>query len=400
MKENWTYKKLGEICDVINGLWTGKKEPFVNVAVIRNTNFSKDCKLKLDDVAYIDVEAKQFASRKLQCGDIIIEKSGGSEKQPVGRPVLFDIAEGDYSFSNFTSTLRIKEGERINPKFLHICLYSYYLQGVTLKMQSKTTGLHNLDMKAFLRLQIPQLPLETQSRIVSELDLLQSIIDKQKAQLKELDNLAQAVFYDMFGDPVENDKGWEVKKLGEVCDITSSKRIFADEYVEKGVPFYRSKEVIERSKGLPISVELFISEERYKDVKEKYGVPELGDILITAVGTIGKIWSVNTEDPFYFKDGNLVWLRKINKEIIDSTFFRASLVLLVEDYKEVNANGAAYNALTIIKLKEMQCVLPPLPLQQSFATKIDSIEKQKAAINQSIAETQRLFDYTMDKYFG
>ena len=102
MRKGWTYRKLGDVCDVINGLWTGKKEPFINVAVIRNTNFTKDCKLKLDDVAYLDVETKQFSSRKLKPGDIIIEKSGGSEKQPVGRAVLFDISDGDYSFSNFT----------------------------------------------------------------------------------------------------------------------------------------------------------------------------------------------------------------------------------------------------------------------------------------------------------
>lgn len=103
MRKGWEYKKLGEVCDVINGLWIGKKEPFINVAVIRNTNFSKDCQLNLDKVAFIDVEVKQFASKKLKFGDIIIEKSGGSEKQPVGRPILFNISDGNYSFSNFTS---------------------------------------------------------------------------------------------------------------------------------------------------------------------------------------------------------------------------------------------------------------------------------------------------------
>ena len=107
MKEGWDYKKLGEVTSTINGLWTGKKPPFINIAVVRNTNFTKDCKLDMTNVAYLDVEEKQFSTRKLQYGDIIIEKSGGSEKQPVGRPVLFNIKEGNYSFSNFTFTLRI-----------------------------------------------------------------------------------------------------------------------------------------------------------------------------------------------------------------------------------------------------------------------------------------------------
>lgn len=201
MKQGWEYKKLRDICNVINGLWTGKKEPFINVAVIRNTNFSKDCQLNLENVAYIDVEAKQFASRKLLCGDIIIEKSGGSEKQPVGRPILFNISDGDYSFSNFTSTLRIKENAKVDSSFLHKCLYAFYLKGETFKLQSKTTGLHNLNMKGYLRSTIPLPPKSTQLAIVSELDKINELIRLKKEQLKDYDNLAQSIFYEMFGDP-------------------------------------------------------------------------------------------------------------------------------------------------------------------------------------------------------
>ena len=398
MKEYWTYKKLGEICDVINGLWTGEKEPFVNVAVIRNTNFSKDCKLKLDDVAYIDVEAKQFASRKLQCGDIIIEKSGGSEKQPVGRPVLFDIAEGDYSFSNFTSTLRIKEGERINPKFLHICLYSYYLQGVTLKMQSKTTGLHNLDMKAFLRLQIPQLPLETQSRIVSELDLLQSIIDKQKAQLKELDNLAQAVFYDMFGDPVENDKGWEVKKLEEIvsdeCPISYG-IVQPGDGVENGIPVVRPVDMTHTfvyRQGLKHTT---------KEISNSYKrtILKWNEILLCVRGTTGLV-SLATDELKGCNVNRGVTPIECNAQndrwFVYFQFLTNAIQLHIAEYTK----GIALKQINMKDVREIPFIVPPLSLQQSFAAKIESIEKQKAAITQSIAETQRLFDYTMDKYFG
>ena len=127
--------ELGQLVTTINGLWTGKKPPFLTVAVIRNTNFSKDCRLRMDDVAMIEVEAKQFATRKLQVGDIIIEKSGGSDKQPVGRPVLFDIPDGDYSFSNFTSTLRVNNQNEILPAYLHKFLYNFYLSGKTAEMQ-------------------------------------------------------------------------------------------------------------------------------------------------------------------------------------------------------------------------------------------------------------------------
>ena len=88
MKEGWTYKKLGEVCDTINGLWKGKKPPYVNVGVIRNANFTKEFTIRYDNIEYLDVEEKQYSKRKLQKGDLIIEKSGGGEKQPVGRAVL------------------------------------------------------------------------------------------------------------------------------------------------------------------------------------------------------------------------------------------------------------------------------------------------------------------------
>ena len=239
--------------------------------------------------------------------------------------------------------------------------------------------------------------LATQLSIVSELDKINKLIQIKKEQLKDYDALAQSIFYEMFGDPVVNEKGWEVMSLGDICEITSSKRVFANEYVDMGVPFYRSKEVIEKSKQLPISVELYISESYYDKIKSSFGVPQIGDILVTAVGTIGKIWVVDTNEPFYFKDGNLVWLRKIKG--VHSEYFRYSLFYLIDEYKKVNANGAAYNALTIAKLKLMLCPLPPLSLQQSFAHKIEQIERQKAAVQRTIKDLETLLAARMQYWF-
>lgn len=392
--KGWKYQKLGDICDVMNGLWTGKKEPFIKVAVIRNTNFSKDCRLKLDDVAFIDVEAKQFATRKLRSGDIIIEKSGGSDKQPVGRAVLFDVPDGDFSFSNFTSALRIKDGVEVNPVFLHRGLYGHYRKGETLKMQSKTTGLHNLDMKAYLRLPVPTPSLSEQERIVAELDLLTDLIDKQKQQLKELDTLAQSIFYDMFGDPVENEKGWEVRMLGELCSnitdgshnppkgiehsdylMLSSKNIY-DDYYSVETPRYLTKTEFEQ-------------ENSRTDLKE-------GDVLLTIVGTIGRCC-------LYTGSFNVTLQRSVAvlkpKSCIVPLFLMKQLQSLRALF-ENEAKGVAQKGIYLNQLKKVKAILPPIALQQSFAKKIEAIEKQKENINQSIAETQKLFDYTMDKYFG
>ena len=372
MREGWEYKKLGDICNVINGLWTGKKEPFINVAVIRNTNFSKDCQLNLENVAYIDVEAKQFASRKLLCGDIIIEKSGGSEKQPVGRPILFNISEGDYSFSNFTSTLRIKEDAKVESSFLHKCLYASYLKGETLKLQSKTTGLHNLNMKGYLRLNIPLPPKSTQLAIVSELDKINELIRLKKEQLKDSDNLAQSLFYEMFGDPVENEKGWEVKKLGEVYKMKSGDSLSTKSFEEGDIPVYG---------GNGIS--------GYHNKYNKDG----SYIIIGRVGVYcgnvrivkGRFWL--TDNAF-----ELLYDNSSQNEV-----FVCSLLthLNLRQY----ANAAAQPVISNNTLKHVSIPLPPLPLQHLFAHRIDQIEHQKAEVQKAITDLETLLASRMQYWF-
>ena len=394
MKQGWEYKKLGDICNVINGLWTGKKEPFINVAVIRNTNFSKDCQLNLENVAYLDVEAKQFASRKLLCGDIIIEKSGGSEKQPVGRPILFNISDGDYSFSNFTSTLRIKENAKVDSSFLHKCLYAFYLKGETFKLQSKTTGLHNLNMKGYLRSTIPLPPKSTQLAIVSELDKINELIRLKKEQLKDYDNLAQSIFYDMFGDPVENEKGWEVKKLGEVCSVGtgSTPNRKNKEYYEHGIyPWVKSTEVC----NLPIySVEEFITEEALQNTS--CGLYPKDSILMAMYGqgkTRGQVGLLKIEACTNQAVAAIVPSKKIN-----SIFLYRHLMLMYEHIRDMARGGNQAN-LNLTIVKSIQILLPPLPLQHLFAQRIEQIERQKSAVQKSITDLETLLASRMQYWF-
>lgn len=278
--------------------------------------------------------------------------------------------------------------ESINAKF-----FKLYLESC--KIPSLGYSRH---YKLLKELQVPIPSREEQEKIVAELDCLSGVIEKKKQQLKELDALAQSIFYTMFGNPITNEKGWEVDRLGNLCEISSSKRIYAHEYCENGVPFYRGKEISEKSKGNDTSVELYISEERYSELKNKFGVPQIGDILLTAVGTIGNIWVVDSNTPFYFKDGNVLWLQA--KEDINPIYFKALLYNLIDKYKESMANGCAYSALTIVNLKEMKTNKIPYTLQQKFADKIEAIEKQKQLIKKSIEETETLFNARMDYYFN
>ena len=180
---NWTTILLGDLCFTINGLWKGKKPPFVNVGVIRNANFTKDCKLDYTSIAYLDVEVKQYEKRKLQCGDIIVEKSGGSDNQPVGRTILFERKDGDYSFSNFTSVLRIYDGYPAIPEFLNMFLQSIYQTGITKRMQTQTTGIHNLIFDQFLAIPILLPPITEQSRIINKVNELFPLLDNISADL-------------------------------------------------------------------------------------------------------------------------------------------------------------------------------------------------------------------------
>jgi len=159
----------------------------------------------------------------------------------------------------------------------------------------------------------------------------------------------------------------EYVTLGNYCSITSSKRIFAEQYVEKGVPFYRSKEIIEKNNGQDISEPLYIEPEVYETIKKKFGVPQKGDLLLTSVGTIGIPYIVKDEQ-FYFKDGNLTWMRNFSKELsskylyywISSKFGKDSLVN--------RCIGSSQAALTIDILKNYKLLIPKRDIQDKVVS--------------------------------
>lgn len=248
-----------------------------------------------------------------------------------------------------------------------------------------------------IRIQYPE-DKSIQQKIAAELDSVQEMIDGYKAQLADLDALAQSIFLDMFGDPITNPKGWKLSNiLSFVDEITSSKRIFANEYVKEGIPFYRIKEIIEKANQRPISVELFITEDRYSEIKASFGVPQINDLLITAVGSIGEIWIVDNDMPFYFKDGNVIWL-KTSKDAV-SIYLKEVLFHIIANTKD-KMNGAAYSALTIVKLKAINIPNPPLCFQQQFAKQVKAIEQQKELIRQQLADAETLMAERMQYYFS
>ena len=235
-----------------------------------------------------------------------------------------------------------------------------------------------------------------QEHIVAELDLLQGIIDKQKAQLKEYNTLARSIFYDMFGDPVENGKGWSVKSLGDICaDKKEIKR--ASKCFESFEDiFYIDISSINSHTNSLIGITPYVFDEAPSRAQQKV---EKGDVLISLVRpNLKNIALVDLEENNLVASSGFCVLRASKP----SNVFIKYLVLTPHftEYLVKRVSGANYPAVREDDIKNCIIGVPPLQLQQQFAERIEAIEKQKAAINKSLEETQKLFDYTMDKYFG
>ena len=194
-------------------------------------------------------------------------------------------------------------------------------------------------------------------------------------------------------------KGWEMVPLEGLGKITSSKRIFKNEYVETGIPFYRTKEIKELANGKKVSTELYISKDKFDEINQKFGAPAIGDLLVTAIGTIGEIYVVDNTD-FYFKDGNVLWLKDFKDMSPD--FLKYSLMAFVDELNSLS-HGSAYSALPIEKLKKHKILKPPIDEQKRIVAIVDqAFEAIDGAIEntkQNLANARKLFEsYLNDVY--
>lgn len=269
----------------------------------------------------------------------------------------------------------IRASEKLNKDYLF-----YFL----IKHESEITGnegavFNSINKSQIGKIQLPVPPLQEQKQIVAILDQAFESIDQAKANIeKNIDNakdLFQSKLNDIFS---QKGDGWEEKALGELGTLTSSKRIYKNEYVSEGVAFYRSKEIKELANNRDISLELFISEERYLEIKNKFGIPEKGDILLTAVGTIGEMYVVkDKESPFYFKDGNIMWLKEFTT--LNTYYLKYALMCFVEQLKSMS-QGSAYSALTIEKLKKYTISVPSITVQNKLVSDMDAVKKNTIEI--------------------
>lgn len=376
MRKGWEYKKLGDCTQILDS----QRKPVTK----------KDRKSGIYPY-YGATGIQDYVDKYIFDGRYVLVGEDGAKWSSFTQSAF--IIEGKTWVNNHAHVLRTND-------FLVDSFLVYFLNYSDLDSYISGAIIRKLTQASLRNIDIPLPPKSTQLAIVSELDKINELIHLKKEQLKDFDNLAQSLFYEMFGDPVENEKGWEVKKLGEVCEVTSAKRVFIDEVVESGVPFIRGTELTALSKLVPgekMDYTLFITYEHYERLKAITGVPKIGDLLIPSINADGIVWMVDTEDPLYFKDGRVLWVH-VNHEYYNSIAIQKLMNVLIKNVF-TSMGGATFAELKLFVLRNMNVPTPPLSVQDAFSEKIKQIDAQKLQVKKSIQDLETLQASRMQYWF-
>ncbi len=360
--------------------------------VIRTTNFTNSGEIDYDNLAYRDIDILKKKNKLLKNGDIIIEKSGGTPKTPVGRVVYFDINNENYFTNNFTAILRTK-GD-FNSKYIFYMMYYFHKIGVVLKYQNKTTGIINLKLNDYLKntkVKIPQI--DIQNSTVYKLDKLKNIIQTRQDQIQALDDLIKSTFFQFINE-------YEIKNIlldhiFEFIDGDRGKNYpKRDDLLKEGYCLFLNAKNVTLN-GFKFDDLEFISKER--DELLRKGKLKRGDIILTTRGTVGNIayydYSVDFEN-IRINSGMVILRKKIN---INPIYFQE----IIRNTHVLNSgmSGSAQPQLPIRNLKNIKVPIIDIEKQNQFAAFVEKIEKQKQILNASLEDLTNLFDSLMQDAF-
>lgn len=380
MRKGWEYKKLGEVCDITMGQSPNGNS--INEANGVEFHQGKTC----FGERFLGVSPlySNAPTKLAEAHSVLL-----CVRAPVGYP---NITDRKICIGRGLCALYAK-GE-IDNTFLYYSLLgkqSYFeknatgstFKAISSKIVSNTT------------LSIP--PLSTQLAIVSELDKINELIRLKKEQLKDFDNLAQSLFYEMFGDPVENEMGWEVKKLNDICDVRdgthdSPKYLQNSEYI-----LITSKNIVNGS--IDFENVNYISEEDYIKINKRSKVDN-GDIIMPMIGTIGKPIIAHIDETHKFCIKNVALI----KFLADSTVSNMFIVNLMRcssfsSYLLNQNKGGTQKFVALGAIRKLPIPLPPLSLQRLFAQRIEQIEREKSEVQKSILDLETLLASRMQYWF-
>ncbi len=334
-----------------------------------------------------ELHAKLYKRLSPQLNDILLAKNGTTGVAAiVDKDIIFDI---------YVSLALLRPSDKIISTYFVYAINNPYTKR---KFDShlKGIGVPNLHLSSIKKTTIPLPPLDEQEKIAKNLDLASDIVKLHKQSLAELDALIQSVFYDMFGDPVTNEKGWEVKKLGEIAGLItkgSSPNWQGVEYKQSGVLFITSENV--REGYLDLSKPKYLDSE-FNKIQSR-SILQKGDFLINIVGaSIGRAAIYNLEEDANINQAvALVRVETLNQQYL-LVFLNSSSAL--NYYSESQVSVARAN-LSLKNISDMPILNPPLPLQQKFARIVTEIEKQKQKVQNALTEAETLYNALMQEYF-
>lgn len=282
--------------------------------------------------------------------------------------------------------------ECLIPKYLF-----YFCLDYNFERHNRAVTIPSLTKIDLLKVKMLVPPKPTQLSIVSELDKLNELILIKKEQLKDYDTLAQSIFYEMFGDPVENEKGWKVKKLMEVCDVRDGTHD-SPKYVESSnYMLITSKNIVNRA--ISFDDVNYITEEDYNNINKRSKVDN-GDILMPMIGTIGNPVIVYLDNLHKFSIKNVALIKFLhNTSILNRYLLELMISESFRRYLLSLNKGGNQKFVALGTIRRMDIILPPLPLQQSFAHKIEQIDRQKAAVQRTIKDLETLLAARMQYWF-
>lgn len=390
MREGWTYKRLGDICTIERG---GSPRP-IDAFITTEDNGLNWIKIgdAVEGSKYISSTKEKIKpeglkkTRFVHKGDFILSNS-----MSFGKPYILNI---DGCIHDGWLVIH-DENDTFDKSFL------YYLLGspnMYKEFKRLAVGgvVNNLNSKVVRDVIVPVPPLQEQEWIVAELDLLTEIIDKQKQQLRELDTLAQSIFYNMFGNPEYNEKGWGVKTMGEIGSLQRGSGLSKKDLVEEGFPCILYGQIHTKFGAYAERNIAFIPEDLVHTAK----IAHSGDLVmaLTSEDVEGSCKSVAWLGNYDVAVGSDAAIFSHSENGIYLSYYTQTRAFYNEKAKY--ARGFKVTHISTKDIATIPVMIPPRLLQDEFALKVQFIEKQKESINRSLAESQKLFDYTMDKYFG
>lgn len=367
MREGWEYKKWNEVLTIING----KNQSAVEDA---NGEFP----------IYGSGGIMGYANNWLcpeQC--VIIGRKGN-----INKPIFVKT-----KFWNVDTAFGLNANiEYLIPKFLF-----YFCLDYNFERHNKAVTIPSLTKADLLKITIPLPPKSTQLAIVSELDKINELIRLKKEQLKDFDNLAQSIFYEMFGDPVENEKGWEVKFLNDICDVRDGTHDSPQYLQHSEYSLVTSKNIV--NDGIDFSNVNYISEEDFNNINKRSKVDD-GDIIMPMIGTIGNPIIVHIDKVHKFCIKNVALIKFVAETQISNLFLLNLMKCkCFNDYLKSHNKGGTQKFIALGTIRKLKIILPPLPLQHLFAQRIEQVEHQKAEVQKAIADLETLLASRMQYWF-